>query len=46
MNYGTEGATKSFWVVRTDGSETDFSLIWAMKGTPSIRSLPMRVARQ
>lgn len=34
MNYGTGGATKGFWVVRANGSETDFSFIWAVKGTP------------
>lgn len=34
MNWGTGGATKGFWVVRTDGSETDFSFLWAVKGTP------------
>lgn len=27
-------STPSFWVRRTDGSETDFSYIWAVKGEP------------
>lgn len=34
MNFGSGGATKGFWVIRTDGAETDFSFIWAVKGTP------------
>lgn len=34
MNYGSGGATKGFWVIRVDGTETDFSFIWAVKGTP------------
>lgn len=32
---GFEGfSTPGFWVRRTDGSETDFSYIWAVKGEP------------
>lgn len=35
VNYGSYGgSTKGFWVVRTDGSETDFSFISAVKGEP------------
>lgn len=35
INYGSYGgSTKGFWVVRTDGSETDFSFISAVKGEP------------
>lgn len=35
MNYiPGRGSTRGFWVVRTDGSETDFSFIAAVKGTP------------
>ena len=33
-NYGSGGATQGFWVIRTDGTESDFSFIWAVKGTP------------
>ena len=33
-NYSSGGATQGFWIIRTDGSESDFSYIWAVKGTP------------
>lgn len=33
-NTGAGGATRGFWVIRTDGSETDFSFIWAIRGEP------------
>lgn len=32
-------STPSFWVRRTDGSETDFSYIWAVKGEPKSNAL-------
>jgi hypothetical protein len=34
MNHGTGGATRGFWVVRIDGTDTDFSFIWAVRGIP------------
>jgi hypothetical protein len=33
-NVGVGYSTPSFWVRRTDGTETDFSYIWAVKGVP------------
>lgn len=33
-NYGAGGTTQGFWVVRTDGSATDFSFPWAIRGIP------------
>ena len=33
-NIGAGGATRGFWVIRLDGSETDFSFIWAIRGEP------------
>jgi hypothetical protein len=39
MNYmPNRGSTKGFWVVRTDGSETDFSFISAVKGEPKAQA--------
>lgn len=32
LNSGEGWSTPSFWIRRTDGSETDFSYIWAVKG--------------
>ena len=37
-NTGTAWSNSGFWVVRQDGSETDFSYIWAVKGLPGGRS--------
>lgn len=33
-NFGAGGATRGFWIIRKDGSETDFSFIWAIRGQP------------
>lgn len=33
-NNSEQFSTPSFWVRRTDGTETDFSYIWAVKGIP------------
>jgi hypothetical protein len=33
-NAGVGYSTPGFWVCRSDGSETDFSYIWAVKGQP------------
>lgn len=32
LNTGEGWSTPSFWIRRTDGSETDFSYIWAVRG--------------
>jgi len=34
LNTGTGWSSSGFWVIRTDGSETDFSYIDAVKGKP------------
>lgn len=34
LNTGTGWSNSGFWVVRLDGSATDFSYIWAVKGLP------------
>ena len=39
LNVGEGYSTPGFWVRRIDGSETDFSYISAVKGTPKGRSL-------
>jgi hypothetical protein len=31
-NQGSGGATRGFWLRRIDGSETDFSFLWAVRG--------------
>ena len=38
LNTGTGWSNSGFWVVRQDGSATDFSYIWAVKGIPGDRS--------
>ena len=38
LNTGTGWSNSGFWVVRLDGSATDFSYIWAVKGLPGDRS--------
>ena len=38
LNTGTGWSNAGFWVVRQDGSATDFSYIWAIKGLPGDRS--------
>ena len=38
LNTGTGWSNSGFWVVRLDGSATDFSYIWAVKGLPEDRS--------
>lgn len=38
LNTGTGWSNSGFWVVRQDGSATDFSYIWAVKGLPGDRS--------
>lgn len=38
LNTGTGWSTSGFWVVRQDGTETDFSYIDAVKGKPKGRS--------
>ena len=38
LNTGTSWSNSGFWVVRQDGSATDFSYIWAVKGLPGDRS--------
>ena len=38
LNTGTGWSTSGFWVVRQDGSATDFSYIQAVKGLPGGRS--------
>src|SRR5690606_32813178 len=38
LNTGTGWSNSGFWVVRLDGSATDFSDIWAVKGLPGDRS--------
>lgn len=38
LNTGTGWSTPGFWVVRVDGTETDFSYIDAIKGKPKGRS--------
>lgn len=35
LNTGTGWSSSGFWVVRNDGSETDFSYIDAVKGKPA-----------
>jgi hypothetical protein len=38
LNTGTGWSNSGFWVVRLDGSATDFSYIWAVKGLTGDRS--------
>lgn len=38
LNTGRGWSNSGFWVVRLDGSATDFSYIWAVKGLPGDRS--------
>ena len=38
LNTGTGWSSSGFWLVREDGSETDFSYITAVKGQPGDRS--------
>lgn len=38
LNTGTGWSTSGFWIVRQDGTETDFSYIDAVKGKPKGRS--------
>ena len=38
LNTGTGWSNSGFWVVRLDGSATDFSYIWAVRGLPGDRS--------
>ena len=38
LNTGTGWSNSGSWVVRLDGSATDFSYIWAVKGLPGDRS--------
>lgn len=38
LNTGTGWSSSGFWVIRQDGSETDFSYIDAVKGKPKDRS--------
>lgn len=33
-NYGSGGPTRGFWLHRSDGSTTDFSFLWAIRGIP------------
>lgn len=37
LNTGTSWSNSGFWVVRLDGSATDFSYIWAVNGLPGGR---------
>lgn len=37
-NYGSGGPTRGFWVHRVDGSATDFSFPWAIRGIPKAQS--------
>jgi hypothetical protein len=33
-NFGSGGPTRGFWVTRKDGTSTDFSFPWAIRGIP------------
>lgn len=37
-NFGSGGPTRGFWLRRLDGSETDFSFPWAIRGIPKPES--------
>jgi hypothetical protein len=37
-NYGSGGPTRGFWVHRIDGTTTDFSFPWAIRGVPKPQS--------
>ena len=37
-NYGSGGPTRGFWVHRVDGTATDFSFPWAIRGIPKPQS--------
>lgn len=38
-NYTNGGNTTGFWITRKDGSQTDFSFLWAIQGIPKPESV-------